>query len=141
MAWWLWLTIGFILMAAETLHMALFLVFAGFAAVVVGVLSKLGLAGPEWRQWLLFSVISVASILLFRKPLLKYFRFNQSRSVDTMIGETAKTMEAMPVNARGKAELRGSIWNAMNIGTQPLDSGEYCRVEEVDGITIKVRAE
>jgi membrane protein implicated in regulation of membrane protease activity len=86
-------------------------------------------------------VISVISILLFRKPLLKYLRFNESRSVDTMIGETAKAVEAMAANARGKAELRGSIWNAVNIGTEPLASGEFCRVEEVDGITIKVRAE
>jgi inner membrane protein len=141
MAWWIWLVIGFILMAVEMMHMGLFLIFAGFAAVLVGVLSRLGLAGPEWRQWLLFSVISVISILLFRRPLLRYFRFNESRSVDTMIGETAKALETMAVNGRGKAELRGSIWNAVNVGHQPLGSGEYCRVEEVDGITIKVRAE
>ncbi|MFZ0800961.1 MAG: NfeD family protein [Terriglobales bacterium] len=121
--------------------MALFLIFFGVAAVLVGVLTRFGLAGPEWTQWLLFSAISIVSVVLFRKPLLKHFRINERKDVDTMIGETAKTMEAIEVNGRGQAELRGSPWNAVNVGNKPLNKGECCRVERVDGITIKVRAE
>jgi inner membrane protein len=141
MIWWLWAVLGFVLMAVETLHMALFLIFFGVAAVLVGVLTRFGLAGPEWTQWLLFSAISIVSVVLFRKPLLKHFRINERKDVDTMIGETAKTMEAIEVNGRGQAELRGSPWNAVNVGNKPLNKGECCRVERVDGITIKVRAE
>lgn len=141
MVWWLWAVLGFVLMAAETLHMALFLVFFGFSAVLVGVLTRFGLAGADWTQWLLFSSISVVSVALFRKPLLRLLNLNVHQDVDTMVGETAKAMEAIDVNARGKAELRGSVWNAVNIGGKPLGNGEFCRVEEVHGITIKVRAE
>ncbi len=141
MVWWLWAVLGFVLMAAETLHMGLFLVFFGFSAVLVGVLTRFGLAGPEWTQWLLFSSISVVSVLLFRKPLLKLLSLNVHKDVDTMIGETAKAMEAIEVNARGKAELRGSTWNAVNVGGKALGAGDFCRVERVEGLTINVRAE
>jgi membrane protein implicated in regulation of membrane protease activity len=141
MIWWLWVVVGFVLMAAETLHMALFLIFLGMAAVLVGVLARFGMAGPDWMQWLMFSAISVISVVLFRRPLLQYLRINKHKDVDTMIGETAKALEAIEVNGRGKAELRGSPWNAVNVGDKPLDKGEACLVERVDGITIKVRAE
>ena len=109
--------------------------------IIVGTLVRLRIIGPEWEQWLLFSVFSVVSVLLFRKPLLKHLRFNVRRDVDTMIGETAKAMEPIAVNGRGKAELRGSTWNAVNVGTRPLGNGEFCRVEKVDGITIRIRPE
>ncbi len=141
MAWWLWAVLGFVLMAAEALHLGLYLVFFGVSAVLVGALTRFGHAGPEWMQWLLFSAISVISILLFRRPLLQYLRINERKEIDTMIGETAKAMEAMDVNCRGKAELRGSTWNAVNVGPKPLGIGDFCRVERVDGITINVRAE
>jgi membrane protein implicated in regulation of membrane protease activity len=141
MSWWLWAILGFALMAAETLHMGLFLVFFGMAAAIVSALTRFALAGPDWMQWLLFSVISIVSVALFRKPLLKYLRINVRKDVDTMIGDTAKTMEAIEINGHGKAELRGSPWNAVNVGDKPLDKNELCRVERVDGITIKVRAE
>ena len=141
MVWWIWVVIGFVLMAAETLHMGFFLIFAGISAIAVGALVRFGFAGPEWVQWLLFSTISVLSVALFRKPLLKHTRFNERKDIDTMIGETAKAMGTIEVNGRGKAELRGSTWNAVNIGARPVGNGEFCRVERVEGITIQIRPE
>ncbi len=141
MVWWLWLVVGFILMAAETLTTGLFLIFFGIGAVVVGILTRFGLAGPEWMQWLLFSLISLVSLALFRRPLLKRLRLNERKDVDTMVGECGKALEAIAANSRGKAELRGSAWNAINVGTKALAAGDPCRVESVDGITLKVRAE
>ena len=141
MIWWLWVVLGFFLMAAETLHMGLFLIFFGSGAVVVGILTRFGLAGPEWSQWLLFSAISIASVVLFRKPLLHRLRLNERKPVDTMAGEIAKAKEAIAVNGRGKVELRGTSWTAINVGNKPLAAGETSKVESVDGITLRVRAE
>lgn len=141
MIWWFWVVLGFILIAAETLHMGLFLIFFGIGAVVVGLLTKFGLAGPEWAQWLWFSALSVVSVALFRKPLLHRLKLNERKPVDTMIGEIAKAMEAIAVNGRGKVELRGTSWNASNVGAKPLAAGECAKVESVDGINLKVRAE
>jgi membrane protein implicated in regulation of membrane protease activity len=43
------------------------------------------------------------------------------------------------VNAIGKAELRGSTWNARNVGETPITEDQRCRVESVDGLTLSVR--
>ena len=57
MAWWLWLLVGLALLGVEMLTPGgFFTIFFGVAAIVVGVLSRFGLAGPPWMQWLLFSV-------------------------------------------------------------------------------------
>lgn len=141
MVWWLWVVLGFVLLAVETLHMGLFLIFFGIGAVLVGMLTRMGWAGPEWAQWLLFSAISGISLALFRKPLVQALKLNERKAVDTMAGEVGKAMEAIAVNARGKAELRGTHWTALNIGARPLAAGESFTVESVDGITLKVRAE
>ena len=140
MTWWLWAIVGFVLMAAETLHMGLFLIFFGLAAVLVGALTRFGLAGPEWVQWLIFSLVSIVSLALFRRPLLRVLRINERKSMDTMIGETARAMDAIEINGIGKVELRGSPWKAVNVGDRPLSKGELCRVEQVEGLTIKVAA-
>lgn len=58
-----------------------------------------------------------------------------------MIGDIAKAIDPIEVNGHGKAELRGSPWSAVNVGNKPIGKGELCRVERVEGITIKVRAE
>jgi membrane protein implicated in regulation of membrane protease activity len=50
-------------------------------------------------------------------------------------------MEEIPSNGIGKAEMRGTSWNARNIGDKPLARGERCRVERVDGLTLVVRHE
>ena len=53
----------------------------------------------------------------------------------------AMAVDAIGINALGKAEMHGTSWNARNIGDKPLARGERCRVDRVDGLTIFVRAE
>ena len=58
MTWWGWLILGFALMAAEIVSMGLVLLFLGVSAVIVGILSWAGVAGPAWMEWPLFSIMS-----------------------------------------------------------------------------------
>ena len=72
MYWWLWLVLGLLLLGLEALTPGGFYVlFFGVGALVVGTLVGLGASGPVWLQWLLFSAISVVSLLLFRPYLLR----------------------------------------------------------------------
>ena len=50
-------------------------------------------------------------------------------------------LETLPLNAMGKAEMRGTSWTARNIGEKPLARGERCTVERIEGLTIFIRAE
>src|SRR5262245_66673292 len=99
MMWWLWLVAGIALLALEMLTPGgFFTIFFGVSALVVGVLARFGLAGPPWLQWVLFSVLSVVSLLLFRKPLLQWMQRREVRrpGVDSLVGETAIVLEPVP---------------------------------------------
>ena len=140
LTWWLWLVAGSALLALEIVTPGGFYVFFfGIGAIVVGLLAVAGIAGPPWMQWLLFGLISIAALALFRRPLLR--RFNvPHRDVDTMIGETAVALADIQAAGTGKAELRGSVWTARNAGEAIIAAGQRCRVESVKGLTLHVRA-
>jgi membrane protein implicated in regulation of membrane protease activity len=141
MLWWIWILLGFFLLVVELLTPGgLYLLFFGIAAVVVGLLAGLELSGPPWMQWLLFSTLSVVALVLFRRPLLQKLRpSTQGKEIDSLVGETALTLEDIAVEAIGKAELRGSSWSARNVGTTALARGQRCKVEKVDGLMLWVR--
>lgn len=144
MAWWLWLLIGLALLGIEMLTPGgFFTIFFGVAALVVGALSRFGLAGPAWMQWIWFSGLSIASFLFLRKPLLDWMRRREVKrpEVDTLVGETAVVLESVPANGVGKAELRGASWSARNVEGTALPAGKRCRVQRVDGLTLWIKAD
>ena len=66
-------------------------------------------------QTLLFSVISLGSLALFRTRLLKMVQPDpQAPSVDQLVGEVAIATEDVAPGSVGKVELRGSAWSARN---------------------------
>ncbi len=142
MAWWLWVLVGFGLLIVETLTPGgFFFVFFGIGALLVGVLAALGGTGPDWMEWLLFSVFSVAGILFFRRPLMRRFNLTNGKSVDNLVGETAVVLEEIAPGGVGKAEMRGSAWTARATSPTALVRGQRCRVERVEGLMLWLRPE
>lgn len=142
MAWWIWVLGGLVLLLAEVLTPGgFFVVFFGVGAILVGALQAAGWSGPEWAQWLVFTVLSVASLAIFRKPLMQRFNLKDSKPVDQLEGETALVTEDVAPGGFGKAEMRGASWTARSSGTAPLARGQRCRVERVEGLTLWLRAE
>jgi membrane protein implicated in regulation of membrane protease activity len=142
MEWWIWILLGLGLLLVELITPGgFFFIFFGASAVVVGVLAGLNAAGPVWFQFILFSLLSVLTLWLFREKLLQLTHEGQREAVDSLVGESAVASEEIPAHAIGKAELRGTSWNARNIGEKPLVRGERCKVERIEGLTIFVRAE
>ncbi len=142
MGWWLWVLVGFGLLVVETVTPGgFFFVFFGIAALVVGVLAALGWSGPDWLEWLLFTVFSVAGIAFFRRPLMRRFSLDQSKSVDNLVGESAIVLEDVVPGGMGKAEMRGSSWSARTTGATTLSRGQRCRVERIEGLSLWLRPE
>lgn len=142
MLWWLWILLGLALLALEMLTPGGFvLAFFGSAALLVGMLGSAGLAGPVWFQWLLFSVLSVTSMLLLRGRLLEWMKAREPADarVDSLVGQIAILLDELPAGGVGKAELRGTIWNVQSADTRGLSRGQRCRVEQVEGLTLFVR--
>jgi inner membrane protein len=140
MAWWLWVLLGFLLLALEMLSTGLNIAFFGFGAMVVGALVAFDLGGPLWLQLLLFSVISVVSLAFLRKPLRRGFGLDRpAAEIDTLVGESAEVTTPIGAQGRGKAELRGATWAAQNVSDAPLERGDRCVVERVEGLTLYIR--
>ena len=95
-----------------------FVLFFGLGAVLVGLLGALGLSGPAWVQWLLFSLLSVGSLVLFRRRLVERLTTTGASEVDALVGEVAVLLEDLPPGAVGKAELRGTAWSVRNAGAR-----------------------
>jgi membrane protein implicated in regulation of membrane protease activity len=91
---------------------------------------------------LLFTIISVASLLLFRGRLLKSVQPDpQAPPVDQLVGQVAIAVEDLSPGSVGRVELRGSAWSAMLTGGGPVARGSRCRVMRVDGLMLYVEPE
>ncbi len=143
MTWWIWVILGLVLAAIELATPGgFFVIFFGVAALVVGVLELVGLAQPLWLQWLLFTVVAIVALRLFRKPLLDRLRKGEGPDrVDTLVGEVALASASLEPGQYGRAELRGSSWQARNVGAAPLTPGQRTRVVAVNGLVLDIQSE
>jgi inner membrane protein len=144
MIWWYWLLLGLVLLAVEmTTPGGFYIFFFGLAALIVGALAGLEWLNTAWLQWLLFSILSLISLFLFRNSLLAWRKAREpvGQDVDSMVGETAVVIDELPAGAVGKVELRGTTWNARNAGQTVLTKGHRARVERVDGLTLWIKPE
>ena len=144
MAWWIWILLGLILLALEMATPGgFFIAFFGIGALLVGILAGAGVIETVWLQWVLFTVFSVVSLVLFRRPLLEWMKRREPLrpAVDSLVGETALLTEDLPPGGIGKAELRGTSWSVRSRDAAGHAKGKRCRVEQVDGLTLWVRGE
>jgi len=119
-----------------------YLLFFGIGAILVGLLQSIGLLNVEWMQWLVFSASSILALLIFRKRLLEKFKHTTPQTeVDQVAGETAVAIQSISEGEIGKVELRGTQWNAKNVGPNTIEAGQRCKVEKVDGLSLSVRLE
>ncbi len=141
--WWHWLVLGLLLVVAEIASSGgFYIIFFGIGALIVGLLASFDVAGPLWMQLLLFSAISVGSLLMFRRRLLQWLQMEpQMPPVDALVGEVGVATEDLAPGKVGRVELRGTGWSARNVTSAVLARGVRCRVVRVDGLTVDVEPE
>lgn len=141
--WWHWLVVGLLLVLVELATPGgFFVMFFGLAAVVVGLLAGAGMGGPLWFQLLLFSGLSIVSLVLFRARLLRRFqRDPQAPQVDSLVGEIGLLEGAIAPGQIGRIEVRGAAWSARNATSSEIPRGMRCRVVRVNGLMLDVEPE
>jgi membrane protein implicated in regulation of membrane protease activity len=140
MDWWIWTLIGFFFLGLEFVSTTMHSAFFAAGAFLVAILVAFHLGGPLWAQLLTFTIFSLITLLIIRPVVVQKLKLSQTKIVDTMIGEQAIAMEDLPPSAVGKAEMRGSTWNARNVGETALVRGQRCTVERVEGLVLHLRA-
>ena len=143
MTWWMWILAGLVLIGVEVaVPGGIILLFFGAAAVVVGILMAVGVVEAVWMQWLLFSILSVVSLVTLRGPILRRIRTagRRGEAIDSLVGQEITALGDLSPGAEGKVELRGTSWSAKNVGEDAIARGKKCRVERVKGLMLFVRA-
>ena len=141
--WWHWLVLGLLLIALELAASGgFYIIFFGIAAVLISLMAALGAGTPVWVELLLFSALSVGSLLFFRSPLMRWMNIDGAGvDVDSLVGETGVTQQDIAPGEIGRIELRGTSWTARNSGATRLGVGQRCTVVRVERLTLFVEAE
>ncbi len=139
MEWWLWLAGGLVLVVAELVTPSgFFIIFFGIGALAVGGLAAVGAVQSGWMQGLLFSVFSVASLLVFRGRLQTTFQAPPPPNIDSFVGALAVVQESLPPGSVGRVEVRGASWSARNTSDVTLTPGQRARVAGIDGLLLAI---
>ncbi len=141
MAWWGWCVLGVVLLGVElfAVDAQFYLVFAGLAAIVVGVLGLVGIALPDWAQWLAFAVLSLVAMFTVRKQIYEKL-LSRPGKVSTDIHQHVVVTHDLEPGKSCRIEYRGTGWTAMNVGRDLIRAGGEARIESIEGLTLHVRA-
>lgn len=139
MSWWGWLIFGIVLAGAELLSDAAFyLVFAGAAAIVVGILGLAGIGLPVWAQWVAFSVLAIVSMVLFRRKLYDRLRGGARELRHPAVGAVVDVAEDIAAGGRTRVRLQGTEWTAVNVGPDSIAGGARAVVVDIDGVALEI---
>jgi membrane protein implicated in regulation of membrane protease activity len=142
MQWWAWIALGALLLGAELtlINAQFYLVFAGLAAIIVGLMAAGGVPGSDWAQWLVFAALAVASMLTFRRQIYERMRRRLPPVGAGPAGEMIDIPTALAPGESCRLEYRGASWSALNGGNGAIPAGAAARIVRVDGLTLIVRS-
>jgi len=142
MAWWSWGILGMALLGMElfAVDAQFYLVFAGLAAVVVGLLGLVGLELPVWAQWLSFAVLSVVAMFTIRQQIYQKLLSKPLGKVSTDVDQRIVIGQELAPGKSCRIEYRGSGWTAVNVGKHVIPAGGDARIDSIEGLTLHVRA-
>ncbi|MET0808558.1 MAG: NfeD family protein [Pseudoxanthomonas sp.] len=134
-----WAAVALLLFAAEAMAPGAFMLWMGFAAVVVFVAVLLVPGIPLLGQVAAFILLSFVSIQIYRR----WFRRSEPESdrphltqrANTLVGHVA-TLDQAILNGRGRVQIADAFWE---VEGPELPAGTPVRVVAVNGMTLKVQ--
>lgn len=92
-------------------------------------------------QIIVFAVISLLCILLFRPIMTNYFRGNiVATNADRIIGQHIRLIEAIEENKWGKLSFNGANWSAISYNNLPIPADTMVTVLAIEGAKVVVKA-
>ncbi len=134
---WNWLILGIVLIAIETFAPGVFMLWLGFAALIVGLLS-FGIVWSWQTQIIAFAILSLAMVPLWRhfsrrnaKPTDKPFL---NKRAEGLIGRVF-TLEKPIVDGVGTVRIDDTIWR---VAGSDAPSGSRVKIVSADGASLRV---
>lgn len=133
----IWVIIGVAMMIIEIFAVSFFFLFIGVGAFVTALLSWMGITDSLTAQLIVFSVVSAASMLIFRKKLRESFN-NKGGDYNEFKGEKAKVISPISPNSDGKVFFRGADWIAYSDSGVEIPVNSPVSIKKADGIRLLV---
>ncbi|WP_031465819.1 NfeD family protein [Sciscionella sediminilitoris] len=134
-----WLVLGLVLVAAETLSGDFVLVMLGIGALGAAGAGALG-ANPLISA-IVFAVLSVAMVLGIRPVVKRRFHAGTitQTNTDALVGADAVAITEV-TNEDGRVKIRGDVWSARSLESEVIKPGADVTVVEISGATAVVIA-
>jgi len=140
MPWWGWIIFGALLLGSELLIVdaGFYLVFIGIAAALTGLIELAGIGLEPWLQWVVFSIVSLVMMVLFRKKLYDKLRGSGVGYETGPSGEIVTVEQTLQPGETGRLAYRGSEWTVVNNSDQVFKQGQHVQISAVEGLTLKL---
>jgi membrane protein implicated in regulation of membrane protease activity len=140
--WWHWVVLGIVLMLLELAVPAIFLIWFGLGALIVGTLLAVFSSAPFALQvlaWTAFSLLFIWLWFKVFKPNIYKSRAGMARG--SLIGEIGLVTRDIRPYEKGqirfqKPILGDEVWES--VADEEIRVGERVRVLEVEGNTVRV---
>ena len=135
----IWLLIVAVMLVIEIFTMGLTTIWFSLGAVVAAIAASC--SAPLWLQIVLFSVVSVAVMLLVRPFALKFMNKNRAKTnIDELIGQQAVVIEEIDnIKGTGKVRYRGVEWMARSTEGEVVGMEEVVLIQEIAGVKLMVK--
>lgn len=134
---WFWLAVLVASVVIEALTEQFVSIWFAPASVVAAILN-LATADLIW-QFIVFAVVTVVGIFLFRDLVLKKINSSDSRTnIDAIIGERCVVTERIDNFAGcGQAKVKGQIWSARGAHENDVfEEGEILTIVAIEGVKL-----
>lgn len=137
--WWHWIVIGFILVGAELLVPAFYLIWFGLGALLLGLVMTI-IPLSMTAQLFVWTLASTGMVLLWFR-YLKPRTMTQTGQADAIVGEVGLLTRAVAPFERGEVRFQKPIGGAESwpcIADETIPAGERVRVSSVEGNIFKI---
>jgi membrane protein implicated in regulation of membrane protease activity len=136
--WVLWMIAAGVLAVGEMLTVSFFLGPIALAAVVAAIVALAG--GPIALQWIVFTVLAGASLLVLRPVARRHLRMPAQLRTGTaaLVGASAVVIDRVDRDG-GSVRLNGEVWTARAYDEDhAFEPGTRVEVMKIDGATALV---
>jgi membrane protein implicated in regulation of membrane protease activity len=138
MDWVLWMVAAGVLAVGEMLTVSFFLGPIAIAAVTAAVVALAG--GGAALQWIVFTLVSLASLLVLRPVARRHLRMPAQLRTGTaaLVGASATVIDRVDGDG-GTVRLNGEVWTARAYDEDhTFEPGARVEVMRIDGATALV---
>jgi membrane protein implicated in regulation of membrane protease activity len=136
-----WLVVALVLVAIEVSTLTFVALYLAAGAVGAGIASLAGAGLP--LQILVFAVVSVASLVLTRKPLMRALRKTPPvvSNAPTVVGKRAVVTVAVAAGPgqRGQVRVGTEFWSARSEDERAIGEGQTVEVARIEGVALVIR--